>query len=69
VARSTAWADQDRPDAREDRPLVGEPGCAARWRLRCVVIVCGAGPSRLVAASPSGWTATYARGRSAAAMQ
>jgi hypothetical protein len=26
VARSTAWPTRDRPDAREDRPLVGEPG-------------------------------------------
>jgi hypothetical protein len=24
-------------------PLGGEPGCAARWRLRSVVIMCGQG--------------------------
>jgi len=59
--------DQDGPDAREDCPLVDEPGCAARWRLRSVVIVGGLGLSRLVAASLPGWTATCARGRSAAA--
>jgi hypothetical protein len=48
-------------------PVGGEPGCAARRRLRWVVIVCGPGPSRLVAASLLGWTATCACGRGAAA--
>ena len=48
-------------------PVGGESGCAARWRLRCVVIVCGPGPGRLVAASLLGWTATCACGRGAAA--
>jgi hypothetical protein len=47
-------------------PLVGEPGCAARRRLRSVVVV-GPRPSRLVAASLLGWTATCACGRGAAA--
>jgi hypothetical protein len=48
-------------------PVGGEPGCAARWRLRSVVIVRGLGPGRLVAASLLGWTVTCARGRGAAA--
>jgi hypothetical protein len=48
-------------------PVGGEPGCAARWRLRSVVIVCGPGPVRLVAASLLGWAATCACGRGAAA--
>jgi hypothetical protein len=48
-------------------PVGGEPGCAARRRLRWVVIMCGPGPSRLVAASLLGWTATCACGRGAAA--
>jgi hypothetical protein len=48
-------------------PVGDEPGCAARRRLRCVVIVWGPGPSRLGAASLLGWTATWACGRGAAA--
>jgi hypothetical protein len=57
---------QDWLDGRGDRPLVVSRGCAARRRLRCVVIVCGPGPSRLVATSLLGWTATCACGRGAA---
>jgi hypothetical protein len=57
----------EEPDAREDRPRVGERGRAARWRLRCVVIVSGLGLSRLAAAGLPGWAATCACGRGAAA--
>jgi hypothetical protein len=56
--------------------LVSSPACLAshrahssdqRRRLRSVVIVGGPGPSRLVSGSLLSWTATCARGRSAAA--
>jgi hypothetical protein len=63
----TGEADQKRLDAREERPLVRGLGCAARRRLRSVVIVCGPGPGRLAAASLPGCTATCGCGRGAAA--
>jgi hypothetical protein len=66
-ARSTAWP-TERRHAREDRPLVGE-----RAGVRSEVTTTlrghhvGPRPSRLVAASLRGWTATRACGRAAAA--
>jgi hypothetical protein len=67
VAASTAWPTGGGRMRTRIARWVGEPGCVARWRLRSVVIVCGLGPSRLVAASLPCWTATCACGRGAAA--
>jgi hypothetical protein len=71
AGRGSGWVDRvgdrDGLDGRGDRPLVASRGCAAKRRLRCVVIVCGSGPGRLVAASLLGWAATCACGRGAAA--